>query len=165
MCSSDLTLSNKAQVEEARAAYDLVASREQQALVTNYNKLASAENTIRYLEENNDKPVTPGVEPTTDNGRGTVIALGVLVGVFGAVAIAVIVLWVLERLNIFVISFKKAKKFEVEEAKSTESAQDAEEKGEISEKEEEVLTNEADKDEVEKKEGNTDETSENNDED
>ncbi len=160
-----ITLSNKAQVEEARAAYDLVASREQQALVTNYNKLASAENTIRYLEENNDKPVTPGVEPTTDNGRGTVIALGVLVGVFGAVAIAVIVLWVLERLNIFVISFKKAKKFEVEEAKSTESAQDAEEKGEISEKEEEVLTNEADKDEVEKKEGNTDETSENNDED
>ena len=53
----------------------------------------------------------------------------------------------------------------MEEAKSTESAQDAEEKGEISEKEEEVLTNEADKDEVEKKEGNTDETSENNDED
>ncbi len=92
-----VTLDNKAQVAEARALYNMIATIEQQALVTNYSKLTSAESTIEFLE-NQNKPEPPViVDPKPTSNNGLVITLGVLCGVFGAAAIAAFVLLFLEK--------------------------------------------------------------------
>jgi hypothetical protein len=96
-----VSLDNEAAVEAARAAYDLIATTEQQALVTNYDKLTSAENTIEYLkrlEENNtgddDQIVT---EPKEDNFLPLAITFIVVSGVLVLAVAAVVVLWLLDR--------------------------------------------------------------------
>ncbi len=58
-----ITLSDEAAVVAARAAFSEITSYEQQALVTNLNKLTAAESTIKYLKLRNDEsgedPITP----------------------------------------------------------------------------------------------------------
>ncbi|MBQ2383995.1 MAG: leucine-rich repeat protein [Oscillospiraceae bacterium] len=55
--------SDKAKVEAARAAYDKIATKEQQALVTNYDVLVSAEQRIKAL--------TPNTEPEATTPQGS----------------------------------------------------------------------------------------------
>ena len=51
-----VSLEDKALVVAARAAYAKIATTEQQALVTNYSKLISAEQRIAAMEQPTDKP-------------------------------------------------------------------------------------------------------------
>jgi hypothetical protein len=65
---STISLSDKAAIEAARAAYDSVATLEQKALITNYSKLTSAEAALRYFTENDEPTVEPSdPTPPTDN--------------------------------------------------------------------------------------------------
>ncbi len=72
---SEITLDDKAEVEAARRAYEALSGLDQKALVSNYSKLTSAEDTIAYLESKVD-PGEPDVPPTNGN-NGSVNALGI----------------------------------------------------------------------------------------
>ncbi len=87
-----VTYEDRALVEAARAAYDKIATTEQQALVTNYADLISAEQRIKAL--------TPAEENTAteDNGRditGLVVALVILI-----IILVVVVVYYLFRAQI-----------------------------------------------------------------
>ena len=82
-------LEHKAVVEAARAAYSKIASLEQQALVTNYSTLITAEQRILALES--------AVEATTDQvqeeevkSNNTVIVISIAVIVVAAIGIVVV---------------------------------------------------------------------------
>lgn len=92
-----------AAVEAARAAYDSIASLEQQALVSNYGQLTAAENTIKFLQAQQN-PDDPNKDPDDEeqhsepvNNTPLIITLSVLTGVFGLIAIAVTVLLIVEK--------------------------------------------------------------------
>ena len=75
----------KAVVEAARAAYDKIATLEQQALVTNYQKLVSAEQRIKALAPTEDAPAVDGdgeaVSPAMTFillGAGLVLSIGLI---------------------------------------------------------------------------------------
>ncbi len=93
-----IQLTDESAVIAARALYDLIITTEQQALVSNYEKLVSAESVIAYLKgtENptpgEDDPNNPPATEEEDNQGAIVITLSVLTGVFGAAAIAAFVL-------------------------------------------------------------------------
>lgn len=97
-----ITLSNEAQVAAARAAYDRIALTEQQALVTNLDKLTSAERTIEYLKGIGGGDPTP-VEPVNPidsdsfNYKPVIVTLSVLTGVFAVTTIAAGVLLILTK--------------------------------------------------------------------
>ncbi len=81
---------NKALVEAARAAYNKIATTEQQALVTNYSALITAEQRIIALT-----PTDPGEEPPVETpvaGGSWIWVLWVLAGVLVA-ACAAVGLW------------------------------------------------------------------------
>ena len=63
-----ILLSHESEVVAARAAYDLIASTDQQALVTNYSKLTDAERSIAYFkaQEQTNEPVVDN-EPVVEN--------------------------------------------------------------------------------------------------
>ncbi len=97
--STAITLSDQAQVEAARAAYNQISTLEQQALVTNYSKLTAAENMIEYLLNRDNPetdPPTHGPEPDdggnffADNMWGLIIAGVLLLAVVGLVVYIVI---------------------------------------------------------------------------
>ncbi len=89
---ASITLNDKTAVEAARALYNQITETEQQALVTNYEKLTSAENTIKFLE-GGAEPTTPE-EPTPETQNDIVkIVLAIFVGVFGVAAIAFATAW------------------------------------------------------------------------
>ncbi|MBO5657713.1 MAG: hypothetical protein J6R94_05970, partial [Agathobacter sp.] len=81
---------DRALVEKARAAYNKIATLEQQSLVTNYADLITAEQRILALTPT-DEPVG-GEDETPDNNNGVVIwgVVIVLVAVVAAVAVVVI---------------------------------------------------------------------------
>lgn len=79
-------LTNKQAVAAAREAYDALPSVEQQALVSNYSKLVTAEQTIEYLEINTQpEPVEPepntGCKSSFAGYLGAVVALIMCYGV------------------------------------------------------------------------------------
>ena len=82
-----ITLKDKALVLAAREAYDLIATMEQKALVTEYNKLVQAEKRIKDLEsldlDINPLPEDPSTEePTAENsGAPTYVIVLIAVGV------------------------------------------------------------------------------------
>ena len=91
----DIALSDKAQVEAARAAYNLIMTTSQQALVESILPLLKeAEKrieTLEYLQNQNNKPDTPDVpdEPTKDepqvdetekDGLGTLAIVAIIIG-------------------------------------------------------------------------------------
>ena len=75
-----VTYEHKAQVEAARAAYAQIATTEQQAQVTNYAKLISAEQRITALTPVEENVVAPVVEEQKNNGWILPVVLGSLVG-------------------------------------------------------------------------------------
>ena len=93
-----IKLADKALVTAARAAYDLITSNEQRALVTNYAKLTQAENRISDLEYlqngGTDAPedTTPDVPTdtpdgdTSDTGAGVTLVLAIVFGSLFALA-------------------------------------------------------------------------------
>jgi hypothetical protein len=80
-----VTYEHKSIVEAARAAYNKIATKEQQALVINYDVLISAEQRIKALTPTEPEPVVDEpVKPNTAWLAWVVIGLGV-VGVVVAV--------------------------------------------------------------------------------
>ncbi|MBQ7408191.1 MAG: leucine-rich repeat protein, partial [Clostridia bacterium] len=63
---ANITLANEAQVVEARAAYNAIPTLEQQALVSNYAQLTSAEGTIIYLKLREEEGKEPELPPVID---------------------------------------------------------------------------------------------------
>ncbi len=102
-----ITLDNEAQVQAARAKYNAIVLTEQQALVTNYNKLASAESTIKYLHSLDDtRPDIEEPKPLAEK-NGTLIAMIVLFAVFAAASVALATFWALEHKGVLVLGKKK----------------------------------------------------------
>ncbi len=100
--SSNITLADEAQVMAARRAYDALPSLEQKSLVTNYDRLTNAENTILYLKSQlnpvNPDPVDPGdTEPTN------------ALGIAGFTVAAVLLLVLAGLLTYMLLGKKKAK--------------------------------------------------------
>jgi hypothetical protein len=83
-------------VVAARAAYDKIATKEQQALVTNYAALQSAEDRINALKDTSggDDTVEPPVD-SKDNGRVALIVTVIVESVLIVGAIAAAVVWYL----------------------------------------------------------------------
>ena len=83
-------------VEHARACYDKIATLEQQALVTNYADLISAEQRIISLtptEEETPVQEAPETEPEKKSGKGLLVFLLVVLGLL-VVAVATAVVFV-----------------------------------------------------------------------
>ncbi len=71
-------LSDKADVQAARAAYDLISTLEQKSLVTNYAKLTQAEKRIsdlEFLANGEQKPVEPEPEKPQEGGPIWIVVL------------------------------------------------------------------------------------------
>ena len=80
---SYISLSDEQAIVKARAAYDMITSKDQQALVTNYRKLTDAESTIEYyksLQENDDPEIDEPTSEQPSNGCGSYISVGALAG-------------------------------------------------------------------------------------
>ena len=90
-----IALTNEEQVVAARALYNMIATTAQQALVTNYSKLTSAENTINYLKRQQEStpPEQEDPLPPEPSDNGGMIAIIVTASVLGAAAIAGGVAW------------------------------------------------------------------------
>ncbi len=82
-----VTYEDKAIVEAARAAYNKIATTVQQALVTNYAKLVSAEQRIIALTPTDDEPIVG--EEKTGNVLTIVLVCVALVVVAAGIAVAV----------------------------------------------------------------------------
>lgn len=120
-----VTYEDRALVEAARAAYSRIATTEQQALVTNYADLISAEQRIVALTPTETEPGT-GEEP--NGGSGAII--GAIIAALAAIGCAAAVLLTRKR---------KAKPVEKEEAIPQEAEENV-----ISGEENDVPTSEAD---------------------
>ncbi|MBQ8429566.1 MAG: leucine-rich repeat protein [Clostridia bacterium] len=81
-----VTLDNEAAVIAAREAYNKLPNIEQQALVTNYSKLISAEETIVYLKTRDDNTDTP-VDVVEPEEKGCGGCSGIVGGGFGALTL------------------------------------------------------------------------------
>ncbi len=92
-----VSLEDEAQIAEARRLYNLIASLEQQALVTNYSRLTSAENRLAFLkgEEKPAEPEEPAEETSPE--RVWIIVLAVTSGVLLAAVAVLATLLALKR--------------------------------------------------------------------
>ena len=82
----DITLADAAKIREARRLYSAIVTVEQQSLVTNYQKLTSAEAILAMLEQG-EQPEQPPETPPKASADPTVVTLGVFTGLFGLIAI------------------------------------------------------------------------------
>ena len=88
----NVTLADKAIVEAARAAYDKIATMEQRALVTEYNKLVQAEKRIKALEDDMmsdplpEDPADEGEPPVENAGMPIYAIVLIVVGLILAAA-------------------------------------------------------------------------------
>ncbi len=87
-----ITLDHEELVAEARRQYDLITDPAQQALVSNYSKLQSAENTIEYYKRQQQPAPTPGEDDDKDKGCGGVIAGSCAAGAVAVIGIAAILI-------------------------------------------------------------------------
>ncbi len=81
---------NKALVDAARAAYSRIATTEQQALVTNYSDLITAEQRIIALTPTEPEPEIPADKAQSSSVWGWIIGI---VAAVAALAAAAVVLW------------------------------------------------------------------------
>ena len=120
---------NRDIVAAARAAYDKIATKEQQALVTNYNVLTAAEQRIIQLTPTEDEPAKDD-QPAADTAskpkeekRANMVWLAWVVIALGVVGVAVAVYF--DRIRGMVANKRKpTAKDETAEAKQTEESQD-----------------------------------------
>ena len=92
-----VTYEKRAVVEKARALYDKIATLEQQALVTNYADLISAEQRIVSLTPTEEPaPEKPETQEDKPSGKGLLITLLVLLGIALAAVIAAAIYVVLK---------------------------------------------------------------------
>ncbi len=87
-----LTLDDKPLVEAARAAYDKISTKEQQALVTNFEKLTQAERRIADLEAmaGNNNPEQPEVQPP--KSVSITLVLSIALAIVGALSFALAII-------------------------------------------------------------------------
>ena len=85
-----VTYEHKAIVEAARAAYAKIATTEQQALVTNYATLVSAEQRITQLAPSEDEQAPVDPEPTPTKGVAWLAWVVIGLSVAGIAVVAVI---------------------------------------------------------------------------
>jgi hypothetical protein len=83
---NSITLDDEKAVIAAREAYNKLPNIEQQALVSNYSKLVSAEETIVYLKTRNEQPDTPADVETPDE-KGCGGCNSIVGGGFGALSL------------------------------------------------------------------------------
>ena len=115
--NANITLADQAAVEAARLAYEALPNLEQKALVTNYTKLTSAENTIEFLLLRQE-PTTP-TPSGPDKNNGSVNALGI-----AGFTVAGVLLLVLAAFAAYVFLGKKKEK--TAELDSTETVNEDE---------------------------------------
>lgn len=88
------TYEDKALVDAARAAYAKIATTAQQALVTNYSDLISAEQRITALTPTETEPTTPSAPEVPSEEKKVDAGPAVACGIIAAAAVAVgVVLW------------------------------------------------------------------------
>ena len=124
---------NKDIVEAARAAYNKVATKEQQALVSNYDKLVSAEQRIKALEPApQEKPQEEPAPQAEKKGLGWLAWLLIGLGVLAVAAVVTVdILRRKNRLPAF-LKLKKAKELPAETDGEAASEEDAPENAEDS---------------------------------
>ena len=85
-----VTYKDKALVEAARAAYDKIANKLQQSLVTNYDRLVSAEQRISALAPKDEDDVTTDEDNVTKSSAAWLAWVVIILGVAGVVAAVII---------------------------------------------------------------------------
>ncbi len=122
------TYDDKPIVEAARAAYNKIATTEQQALVTNYSKLITAEQRILALSTSDEVEEVPDAveETTTSKNWGWLIAVAVVALLGGGS-------FVLYKKGLF--KNKKVEAVQQEQSDSTEQTENTEETEETEETE------------------------------
>ena len=89
-----VSLSDKALVQAARAAYDKISTKEQQALVYNYDKLLAAERRISDLEAISGNQGETEPVPEGPKGVSVTFVLSIALAVLGIISLALAVLCV-----------------------------------------------------------------------
>lgn len=125
---SSITLANEADVVNARLAYEALPSLDQQALVSNYSKLTSAEATIAYLKLNQN-PVQPPDSSSDEQSSDIVLFNGgwIVFAVIGVVVVgcgvcAVVLFLLKKKKSVAVVDADAAEAVQaVEETKSEEA--------------------------------------------
>mgnify|MGYP004638186959 CR=1 FL=1 len=97
---SQITLSHKDLVAAARSAYNELSLTSQQALVTNYEKLTSAEATIEYLSARNNNSSSEDSSADNNNGGGPVVLWIVIPCVLIVAAAGVVYFMVFKKKNL-----------------------------------------------------------------
>ena len=113
-----VTYEQKHLVEAARAAYDRIATIEQQALVTNYADLISAEQRIIALAPVETPPAEVPEEAVKESNNVTLILCGIVLGSF---VVTVAALWIAQAKTC-----KKSEKPETDAPEQEVSAENAE---------------------------------------
>lgn len=88
----NVKLDDKALVEAARAAYDKISTKEQQALVHNYDKLTQAERRIADLEAISGGQDDTQQGPDAPTGVSVTLVLSIALAVLGAISLALAIL-------------------------------------------------------------------------
>ena len=88
-----VSVADKEAVQAARAAYDLISTIEQKALVTNYSRLTAAEKRISDLEFlESEQQTTVPTEPDADDTTNSDPTVLIVIGVIAVVAVVILVL-------------------------------------------------------------------------
>ncbi len=111
----NITLNDEAVILAARAAYNLITTAEQQALVTNYEKLEEAESVLSYLKDQGS--VDPGPDNPTPSEEEDMTGVYIAIGTLGVIVIALVV-------AMLVLRGKKAKAVSAEETEAHGSETD-----------------------------------------
>ena len=150
-----ITVEDKALVKSARAAYDKIATIQQQALVTNYADLVSAEQRIATLESKDEDKT---VEEEKTNNSGLIITI--IICVLGAAIIAAAIFFIIKyKKQIADLAKKAAAKAKAKKAAPAAEAEATEKAPAPAENIDEVAAEEteADNNSAEKENGGEDE--------
>jgi hypothetical protein len=126
-----ISVNDKAVILAARAAYDKIATMEQQALVTEYNKLVQAEKRLKALEDDlaNDpsieNPSNEGETPVENQGTPLYVMILTAAGVALIAAFFVVAL-VLRKKDALAASEEQPFTVEVLDSNAEKAQQDSE---------------------------------------
>ena len=124
-----VSLADKALVQAARAAYDLIALNEQKALVSNYQKLVEAEKRIANLEHlenegaDTEAETLPSEESSVDMTLMVFVSMAALLGATLIALVIFIILFVNKgKVKKVKVKKEKAKKEKVKKTKKAKTA-------------------------------------------